>query len=165
MGPILHPTDFSAASRPAFAVAVDFARRYGAPLMLVHVVNPMLPMITMVSPPTYEALRTASVAWAERRLARMARGVRVPVTALVLEGKEAEVIARVARRRRASYVVMGTHGRSGFTGLVLGSVAARVLAIAPCPVLTVPARRPRSTRGRRPPSRPSRQHAGRRADA
>jgi nucleotide-binding universal stress UspA family protein len=66
---------------------------------------------------------------------------------MVLEGKEAEVIARVARTRRASYVVMRTHGRSGFAGLVLGSVAARVLGIAPCPVLTVRARRAGSTHG------------------
>ena len=42
-----------------------------------------------------------------------------------------------AARRRADLVVIGSHGRTGLTRLVLGSVAARVLALARCPVLTV----------------------------
>jgi nucleotide-binding universal stress UspA family protein len=51
-----------------------------------------------------------------------------------------ERIAQIARATRATVIVIGTHGRSGITRLVLGSVAARVLMTAPCPVLTVRAR-------------------------
>jgi nucleotide-binding universal stress UspA family protein len=48
-----------------------------------------------------------------------------------------EQIARTARRQRADLVVMGTHGRTGLAKIFLGSVAGRVIAIAPCPVMTV----------------------------
>jgi len=52
-------------------------------------------------------------------------------------GVPAEQIARVAKSRHADVIVMGTHGRTGLTRAFLGSVAARVVAIAGCPVLTV----------------------------
>jgi nucleotide-binding universal stress UspA family protein len=56
---------------------------------------------------------------------------------MVLEGIAHEQIARTARRQRADLIVMGTHGRTGVARFFLGSVAARVAATAPCPVLTV----------------------------
>ena len=56
---------------------------------------------------------------------------------LVDAGVAAEQIVRLARARRADLIVMGTHGRTGFTRALLGSVAARVVALAACPVLTV----------------------------
>jgi nucleotide-binding universal stress UspA family protein len=49
----------------------------------------------------------------------------------------ADAIARAARSRHAGMIVMGTHGRTGLTKLLLGSVAERVIGSAPCPVLTV----------------------------
>jgi nucleotide-binding universal stress UspA family protein len=49
----------------------------------------------------------------------------------------AERIVRLAKTRRADVIVMGTHGRTGFRRAILGSVAARVVALATCPVLTV----------------------------
>jgi nucleotide-binding universal stress UspA family protein len=150
MGPILHPTDFSAASRAAFDAAVDLAQRSRAPLLLVHVLNPMLPDVADVSPPTYEGLRASLRRWAEarmRRLVQRAQEAGVAVTTVVMEGKEADTVARVARVRRASQIVMGTHGRSGLARFLLGSVASRVLAIGPCPVLTVRGRGPTSADG------------------
>ena len=56
---------------------------------------------------------------------------------LLVEGVPHEQIVRLARSKRADVVVMGTHGRSGLAKLFLGSVAGRVVAAAPCPVLTV----------------------------
>jgi len=56
---------------------------------------------------------------------------------LLAEGPAHEEIVRIAKRKRADLVVMGTHGRSGLAKLFLGSVAGRVVAAAPCPVLTV----------------------------
>lgn len=52
-------------------------------------------------------------------------------------GQPAEVIARMAHELSCDLVVMGSHGRSGIAGLVLGSVASRVLCLAGCPVLLV----------------------------
>ena len=56
---------------------------------------------------------------------------------LLMAGRPHERIAQAARRKRADLVVIGTHGRTGLARFVLGSVASRVLAIAPCPLLTV----------------------------
>jgi len=52
-------------------------------------------------------------------------------------GQAAEVIARLADELKCDLIVMGSHGRSGIAGLIMGSVASRVLHLAPCPVLLV----------------------------
>ena len=52
-------------------------------------------------------------------------------------GMPADSIARLAKSRRADVIVIGTHGRTGFQRALMGSVAARVIALARCPVLTV----------------------------
>ena len=66
-----------------------------------------------------------------------ARKARVRARGFLLEGAPHEEIIRFARARRVDLVVMGTHGRTGLAKLFVGSVADRVVAAAPCPVLTV----------------------------
>ena len=139
---ILHATDFSSASRPAFAKAVEMTKNVRGQLLLLHVLNPMLPMMSTqpIEPPTYAQLVQASRAWALRQLARAvtrAKEAGVRATSLLVEGPEAGTIARVARSRRAAMIVIGTHGRSGVERVLLGSVASRVVSLAPCPVMTV----------------------------
>jgi len=141
-GPIVHATDFSAASRPAFREALSLARRRRAPLLIVHVVSPLVqvPEATIVSPPTYARFVEAAEAGARARLRRLvdrAREAGVRASGVVLRGIPHEAIVQEARRRRARTIVIGTHGRSGLPRLLIGSVAARILAHARCPVLTV----------------------------
>ena len=70
----------------------------------------------------------------------------VPVTTSVSAGYPATVIAARAGTIGADLIVMGTHGRSGVSHLLMGSVAERVMRTAPCPVLTVrDAAKPNST--------------------
>jgi nucleotide-binding universal stress UspA family protein len=69
------------------------------------------------------------------RLVAKAKTAKVRVRGVLLDGIPHEQIVR--RARRADLVVIGTHGRTGLPRLFLGSVAARVVALAPCPVLTV----------------------------
>ena len=138
---ILHATDFSPASRPAFAKALALAEGSGE-LLLVHVLNPMIPVIgaRAIEPPTYARLQEAARAWALKQLARLAtraRAAGVRATAILLEGSEAGTITRLARSRRAWMIVIGTHGRTGIERALLGSVAARVVSLASCPVMTV----------------------------
>jgi nucleotide-binding universal stress UspA family protein len=72
------------------------------------------------------------------RLVRKAKAAGVRASGIVVDfGVPAERITRLARSRRADVIVMGTHGRTGFRRALLGSVAARVVATAGCPVLTV----------------------------
>jgi nucleotide-binding universal stress UspA family protein len=139
---ILHPTDFSRASGAAFKKAVDLAKTSKAELLVVHVLASTVPMVGdgYVSPEVYEDLVASARAYGKKNLdALVAKAKKAGVRAksLLLEGVPHEQIARTARKQRADLVVMGTHGRTGFAKLFLGSVAGRVIAIAPCPVMTV----------------------------
>jgi nucleotide-binding universal stress UspA family protein len=140
-GRIVHPTDFSKASTAAFTRALDEARRTRSELTVVHVLAPLIPVTGdgFVSPSTYRQLDKSARAWGRKQLDRLlgrAKG-RVRARGLLLEGVAHEQIVRAARRQRARVIVMGTHGRTGVARFFLGSVAARVAASAPCPVLTV----------------------------
>lgn len=139
---ILHPTDFSRASGAAFDKALALAKENRAELLLVHVILPPSPFVGdgYVSPRTFEELEAAARRGAERRLATLvarAKRDRVRVRPVLLEGVPYDQITRAAGRLRADLIVMGTHGRTGFAKFFLGSVAERVLPLAPCPVMTV----------------------------
>jgi nucleotide-binding universal stress UspA family protein len=93
-----------------------------------------------VSPKVYEDLEAAARSAAQKQLRKLvdkAKQAGARVKGLLLEGVAHERIAQAARSRKADLVVIGTHGRTGFAKLFLGSVASRVLAVSPCPVLTV----------------------------
>jgi nucleotide-binding universal stress UspA family protein len=94
-----------------------------------------------ITPETVERLLQSQRLLAQRQLRALvtrAKAAGVRASGLLVEtGMPHEQIVRVARRKRADMIVMGTHGRSGLTRLLLGSVAARVIATAKCPVLTV----------------------------
>jgi nucleotide-binding universal stress UspA family protein len=138
---ILHPTDFSTASTPAFRRVVALARACRAPVVLVHVMTPPSPFIGEGAPPaTYTDLLTLARRSAKRRLAAvLARARRLGVRAQVVfaEGLPADEILRAARRSHADLIVMGTHGRTGVSRMFMGSVAERVVRESRCPVLTV----------------------------
>jgi nucleotide-binding universal stress UspA family protein len=142
--PILHATDFSTASRAAFVKAVDMARRERAPLLIAHVLSPPMPMMTgegYVSPAIWDEIASGYRRTAQKQLDALigrAKGGGVRARGLLLEGTPAaDVIVRAAKARRAGTIVLGTHGRSGLKRMLLGSVAARVVASADCPVMTV----------------------------
>lgn len=141
---VLHPTDFSKASNAAFAKSLAEARTNRGERVLVHVLSPVIPMTgageAYVTPRVYEQMNKAARVWAQKQLDRLlakAKAVRVRARGMVLEGVTHEQIVRAAKRQRADVIVMGTHGRTGVARFFLGSVAARVTAMASCPVLTV----------------------------
>ena len=139
---VLHPTDFSSASGTAFRRAVAEARARKAPLLILHVLAPVVPIVGegYISPAAYEQMSSAARGWAQKKLDRAvakAKTARVRPRGMLREGVAHEQIARVAKARHAKLIVMGTHGRTGVARFFLGSVAARVAATAPCPVLTV----------------------------
>lgn len=139
---ILHPSDFSPASTPAFKRALELARSSGAELLLVHVLDTVVPLGPdgYISPSVYEDIQKSARAYGQKKLAglvQQAKKAGVRATPLLLEGPAPQTIVRAARSKKADLVVMGTHGRSGLAKLFLGSVAERVVASAPCPVMTV----------------------------
>ena len=139
---ILHPSDFSRASGAAFAQALDLAATNRAELFVVHVLAPVIPMVGdgYVSPKVYEEIEASARAQAQKQLdALVAKAKKAGVRAkgFLVGGVPHEQITRAARSKRADLVVIGTHGRTGLAKFFLGSVAGRVVSIAPCPVLTV----------------------------
>jgi nucleotide-binding universal stress UspA family protein len=132
---ILFPTDFSDYSRGAFEVACALARDYRAELLVVHVHRPS---------PIYapDGIAVAVPAEEPYDLRVKLAQVRSPdptvrVDHHLLEGNPADELLKVARDKAIDLIVMGTHGSSGLTRLLMGSVAESVLRKAPCPVLTV----------------------------
>lgn len=139
---ILHATDFSPASRPAFERALDLARARDADLLLVHVITrgELIPA-DFRSARAYREIRESAHRRAGQELeARRARAAAAGVraTPLVVEGSPAREIVAAARRHGAELVVVGTHGRTGVARFFVGSVASRVVATSPVPVVTVP---------------------------
>lgn len=139
---VMVASDFSSASRGAFARAVDLAKANRATLLVTHAVT--LPPPTLggeyIPPQTWDRIEAATRAAAKKQIgALVARARRAGVRAagLIMAGSPHEVIVRAARSKRVDVLVLGTHGRTGLPRFFLGSVAARVLAMAPCPVLTV----------------------------
>ena len=139
---IVCASDFSRASRAALTTAVTMAKANRAALIVLHVVAPIVRLVPAQYVPstTWEQVEFGTRAWAQRQVGAMAgkaraRGVRA--TALLREGDAAEQIVRAARSKRADLLVLGTHGRTGLSKFLLGSVAERVVATASCPVLTV----------------------------
>lgn len=139
---VVHATDFSRASGKAFATAVAVARAGRSSLTLVHVMTPVVPVAGegYVLPETYDQIEASARAAARKQLDRLvarARVAGVRAEGLLRTGVPHEAIVRAARARHADLLVIGTHGRTGLARLFLGSVASRVLALAPFPVLTV----------------------------
>jgi nucleotide-binding universal stress UspA family protein len=140
--PILHPSDFSPGSAPAFRKAIVLAKGMRRPLLVVHVMPPTRHVAGdyVLTAEMYEDLSRATERAAREqpgRLLRQARAARVRATGVLLTGMAHEQILRTARGRRAEMIVMGTHGRTGLARALLGSVASRVVTDASCPVMTV----------------------------
>jgi nucleotide-binding universal stress UspA family protein len=144
---ILCPIDFSDYSRHALDHAVAIARWYGATVTVLHVFSsapvaaygtgPVIFEPIVLKPAERDQLLANTRAFID---AESARGI--TVEAVVRDGNTAAEILDQATSMNADLLVIGTHGRSGFERLLLGSVAEKVLRKAPCPVLTVPRRAP-----------------------
>ena len=137
---ILCPVDFSDFSRHALDSAVAIARQQQAAVTALYVVPPPQAVYPPIGPAAYvpyvytvEDLRDF-----QKTLEAFVAAPDYPVTAVAVEALVVSEILKRAADLPADLIVMGTHGRSGFDRLLLGSVAERVLAKATCPVLTVP---------------------------
>jgi universal stress protein A len=132
---ILHPTDFSPHSDHAFQVACSLARDHGGRVLVLHVAEPPLDApggIRNPPPPggVWEEL--------EEPLRKIqSPDARVPVEHRLEEGDPVTEILRVAQECKCDLIVMGTHGRTGLSHLLMGSVAEHVVRKSPCSVLIV----------------------------
>jgi nucleotide-binding universal stress UspA family protein len=138
---IVVPTDFSECSEEAWAVAKRVAAAAGSELVLVHVLTEV-PLYAegVLNIKNARKIREGARKWVESALedwVGKARAEGLSARAVALSGVAHEEIVQLARDERADLVVIGTHGRGGINRALLGSVADRVVRLAPCPVLTV----------------------------
>ena len=140
---ILMPLDFSPPSDRALGYAKALSTEFGASLYLLHVIEDRL-MTGPWPPEVYlgelPKLREDLVKEAERHMlgcleSLAAEGTQA--TGQVLIGGPSHVIVEHATNVHADLIVMGTHGRTGISHLLIGSVAERVIRHAPCPVFVV----------------------------
>ena len=156
---ILVPLDFSSDSLNALAYAADFAKTFGAKLLLLYVVEPIY-----YATPTDMYAVNANVATlleeqrrlGEQQLARIGTDLRkkgLSFRVMIKTGAPSQVITETAKGQRADMIIMATHGRTGLAHMFMGSVAEKVVRTASCPVLTVRGTvkpRERATKSSRP---------------
>mgnify|MGYP002623203056 CR=1 FL=1 len=134
---VLYATDFSEDTNQALEMATSLARDNNAELLIVHVFDPPDPIASM---PAHSAVPDVSRAEEEHALQRIEPpDPQVKFRHHLLDGAPADAIVQFAEAEEADMIVMSTHGRSGLSRLVMGSVAESVLRHAPCPVITVKA--------------------------
>jgi nucleotide-binding universal stress UspA family protein len=142
---LLYATDFSAASRRAFTTAVTIAKSAGARMTIVHVIAPVMPAVPQqyLDAVTLDQLEKRAQQWSTRELNKLAARARVAgirATTALRIGDPVGQIIRTARTEGADLIVVGTHGRRGLPKFFLGSVAERVVKMAPFAVVTVKGR-------------------------
>ncbi len=142
---ILVATDFSEPSDVALAYGRELARRFGARLTVLHVVDDVgaryvsYPLPVGDFPHWQAEAESAARTRLHTLLSQEDRQVLRAKTEVLVSTSPSEAIVSFARDAmpRISIIVMGTHGRGAVAHLLMGSVAERVVRSAPCPVLTV----------------------------
>lgn len=140
---ILAPTDFSEPSNHALRSAAEMARQFEAKLLLLHVVsNEALESISKAHVPPHPVDRVyedLSQEIHEQYLTYVPPEIRkaTETEILVLPGVPFLEIIRVARLKGVDLIVMATHGRTGLSHALMGSVTEKVVRKAPCPVLSI----------------------------
>jgi len=138
-GCVLAATDLSEPSRLALMAAAEEARRRGVPLKVVHAVDyPQVEAFDLLGLGTPMIIDPAIFrAAAGRRLVAVMLHEGVDAESLIVDGPAAPAIVDEANRLGAELVVVGSHGSTGFTRLLIGSVAETVVQTASCSVLVV----------------------------
>ena len=140
---ILYATDYSKASARALDEAVSLAKQNRAELLVVHVMEPVSQYAAgeeFSAPELYIKLEESAEQDAERSMQKLMRKIqqaKVKAKSVLLRGTASDQIVKAAKNRKVNMIVIGTHGRTGLSKLLTGSVAGKVISLATCPVLTV----------------------------
>ena len=141
---ITYASDFSPASRAAFAMALRLTKATGGELTIMHVLPSPASMFIAdgyMTEETWNLIKADVHSRASQEmdaLVKEAVNAGVRATPQFIDGSiPAEGIVSAAEHAKTDILVLGTHGRTGVMKVLLGSVASRVVATASCPVLTV----------------------------
>lgn len=128
LGKILVPIDFSCRSKKSLQYAIQFAKKFGASIVLLHV----LPPVPDEGVEYEDESRLRLKAWAYEFVPSG-----VPVQIEMSRGVETIEILNQAKKLAADLMIISTHGRVGRAHALAGSLAERLVQLAPCPVLVI----------------------------
>ena len=134
---ILVATDLSRQSEAALGIAIGIARRYQSSLSLFNCVDPLL--YNFVGPDAVtEGCEATLRDLKQFQRTLTAKGLLdgVPTKLIVVSGDISEALGKLVAKQPVDLIVIGTHGRTGWNKLVLGSTAEKIFRHAKCPVLT-----------------------------
>ncbi len=139
---IIVPTDFSLPAQRALRYAIEFAKKFEAEIILVHVIEPPAYAAAFAKAGPIEETdeQRRAYDWFDSQLQNQQKEEipeSIPCRTILLKGTASTEIAQCAARENADLIVMATSGRSGLKDVLLGSTAERVLRRARCPVMTV----------------------------
>lgn len=138
---ILFCSDFSENSERAAQLALSYAKAFGSDLLIVNVINTrFLKHPALMDLPVYGEALDSVEKNAQEQLAAVGEKCKNEVpTAKTFSrvGVPGEEIVKLADEESVDLIIMGTHGRTGLSHLLLGSTAETVVRLANCPVLTV----------------------------
>jgi nucleotide-binding universal stress UspA family protein len=148
---ILVPVDFSRCSRAALDYAVEFAERFRATIEVLYVAEPNNYAIggasSLVPPPRGPTWDETQLQMRQELYAFLGSHRELVRDVRIESGAPADVIPEVAREGEFDLIIMGSHGRSGVSRLLVGSVAETVMRKSHVPVLTLrlPVHQPRES--------------------
>jgi nucleotide-binding universal stress UspA family protein len=148
MKTILVPIDFSSVTADVIEQATQLAAAFSSAVWLLHVAAPEPEFVGYDSGPRDVRETVAREMHASHRMLQQhstslrERGINA--TAIQVQGATVETIVREAQRLQADIIVLGSHGHGALHRALLGSVSEGVLHHATCPLLILPARRPRA---------------------
>ena len=140
---ILAPTDFSHHAESAVKSAFELAEEFGATVHLVHTLAEPVsaiapePMIVAAPPPEFYQESEKSCLEALGNVAAKFGKPGLTVQKAALWGSPVDTVLEYAEREPIDLIVISTHGRTGLSHVLLGSVAESIIRNAPCPVLTI----------------------------
>jgi nucleotide-binding universal stress UspA family protein len=140
---ILWPTDFSDEARRALPLVNGLARQFAARVDVLHVLPPAPAMASMVghaAPAMTEYMKSMDAHARETVNTMVEKDIEsgIPVVSSVKLGSAAHEIASYATENDIDLIILATNGETGLARMLIGSVAEKVVRLAPCPVLTVP---------------------------
>ena len=130
---ILVPLDFSADAEQALDCAVGLAQQFQSRLTLLHVIY--IPVSTEVNLSAYFTEMEAGAEQGMDTYQKRVEEAGLAVDTVIIRSTPFREIVETAKAKQVDLIIMGTHGRTGLQHLLLGSVAERVVRLAPCPVM------------------------------
>jgi nucleotide-binding universal stress UspA family protein len=134
---VLCAIDLSDITSQVLASAAEMAEMYDAKLLVVHVVEVWDTRYDFIVPDIIKKIEAEAKEKVRAELAHLGKTTEVPVYVTVVKGHASVKLVEIIRKEKPELVVVGSHGKRGIDQILLGSVAEKVVRIAPSSVLVV----------------------------